>query len=168
MFRLDSSKALTLQITNDAFFYLKEDEDPLDDDNLEEALEVLSMFPNGFEIREDWRPVEDSDLIEATFIPYVQVDDDYDASDEMAKGYYFQIQLTQGNRFVKVWSFRESTGERTYKGEYELRYNSSKSCIGYATGDWRKGKGCLLWLKHYKERKPGILKNIPKDIPVGF
>ena len=164
MYRLDITKALTLQITNDAFYYLKEDEDPLDDDNLEEALEVLSMFPNGFEIKEDWRPVEDSDLIEATFIPYAQVDDDYDASEEMAKGYYFQIQLTQGNRFVKVWSFRESTGERTYKGEYELRYNSNKSCIGYATGDWRKGKGCLLWLKRYKERKPGILNNIPKDI----
>lgn len=168
MYRLDITKALTLQITNDAFYYLKEDEDPLDDDNLDEALEVLSMFPNGFEIREDWRPVEDSDLIEATFIPYVKVDDDYDASEEMAKGYYFQIKLTQGNRFVKVWSFRESTGERKYKGEYELRYNSNKSHIGYATGDWRKGKGCLLWLKRYKERKLGILKSIPKDIPTGF
>ena len=168
MYRLDITKAVTLQITNDAFYYLKEDEDPLDDDNLDEALEVLDMFPNGFEIREDWRPVEDSDLIEATFIPYIQVDDDYDASEEMAKGYYFQIKLTQGNRFVKVWSFRESTGERIYKGEYELRYNSTRTCIGYATGDWRKGKGCLLWLKRYKERKLGILKSIPKDISTGF
>lgn len=165
MFRLDNSKALTLQITNDAFFYLKEDEDPLDDNNLDEASEVLSMFPNGFEIAEDWKPVEDSDLIEATFIPYVE-DDDYDASEELAKGYFWQIKFTQGYRFVKAWLFRESTGKRFYRGEFELRYNSNGKFIGFATGDWRKGVGCLFWLKHYKERKPGIFKNIPKDLPL--
>lgn len=168
MFRLDSSKAVTLQITNDAFFYIKEDEEPLDDNNLDEALEVLSMFPNGFEIKDDWKPVEDSDLIEATFIPYVEAEDDYDMYCEMSKGHYWQIKFTQGYRFVKLWTFNEYTGEREYNGEYELRYNSQRTLIGYCIGDWRKGHGCLLFLKHYKERKPGVVRNIPKDIPVGL
>lgn len=169
MFRLDNTKAITLQLTNDAFYYLKEDEDPLDEDNLEEALEVLSMFPNGFEIEDNWKPVEDSDLIEATFIPYIEVNEDYDMSCRMAQGYHWQIKFTRENRYVKLWSFKESTNERVYMGEFQLRMSKSaaKDPICFATGDWRSGHGCLSWLKYYEELKPGAIK-IPNDLPIGI
>ena len=57
LFLLDRSKTLELQISNDAFFYLLEEEEPLDEANLEEAQEILAMFPNGFVIEDGWKPV---------------------------------------------------------------------------------------------------------------
>ena len=48
LFILDTTRAIELQISNDAFFYLLEEEEPLDEANLEEAQEILAMFPNGF------------------------------------------------------------------------------------------------------------------------
>ena len=69
-YKLDPSKAEVRYLSNDAFFWLKDEEDPIDEDNLEEAQEILAMFPNGFVIKDDWK-YDDDDTIEATFIPYV-------------------------------------------------------------------------------------------------
>ena len=52
-FRLDYSQQQTMQISNDAFFYLLEEEEPLDEENLEEAYEILALFPHGFNIEEN-------------------------------------------------------------------------------------------------------------------
>lgn len=72
-YRLDASKAQTLQISNDAFWYLYQEEEMLDESNMEEAKEVMQMFPFGYLIKEDFMQVEDeADLIECTFIPYVE------------------------------------------------------------------------------------------------
>ena len=49
-FVLDYSKKQTLQISNDAFCFLYYGEEPLDEDNLEEANEVSEMFSNNFYI----------------------------------------------------------------------------------------------------------------------
>ena len=70
-YKLDNNKAEIRLLSNDAFFWLKDEEDPIDEDNLEEAQEILSMFPNGFIIAENWKYADD-DTIEATFIPYVE------------------------------------------------------------------------------------------------
>ena len=70
-YKLDSNKAEIRLLSNDAFFWLKDEEDPIDEDNLEEAQEILSMFPNGFVIAENWKYVDD-DTIQATFVPYVE------------------------------------------------------------------------------------------------
>ena len=73
MFTLDHNNARTLQISNDAFYYLSYGEEPLDESNLEEAEEVVSMFPNSFYIDNNWREVEDCPgMIEATFIAYIE------------------------------------------------------------------------------------------------
>ena len=72
-YKLDAEKAITLQICNDSFWYLYQEEEMIDEDNMEEAEEILAMFPNGFIIKEDFRVVDDEpDLIECTFIPYVE------------------------------------------------------------------------------------------------
>ena len=63
-FVLDYSKKQTLQISNDAFCFLYYGEEPLDEDNLEEANEVSEMFSNNFYIEDDWKAVDNSDLIE--------------------------------------------------------------------------------------------------------
>ena len=167
MYKLDYSKAATLQISNDAFFYIYLGEDPLDDSNLEEADEVLGMFPNGFEIDDSWKTVENSDLIEATFIPYIKDASEYDMYYEMAKGYFWQIKFVHDNRAVKLWTYRDSTGERIYKGEFTLKRSPHKNAlINFSTGDWRSGKGCLVWLKDYIQVNDGHIE-IPGDIPIG-
>ena len=68
-FVLDYSKKQTLQISNDAFCFLYYGEEPLDEDNLEEANEVSEMFSKKLYIEEDWKTVNASDLIENNFIP---------------------------------------------------------------------------------------------------
>ncbi len=90
-YRLDSTKAQKLQISDDAFHYLMYGEDPLDEDNLDEANEVSALFPYGFSIS-DWEVVEgEYDLIEVTFIPYVADDVKYDGQmDYIAKGWVFK------------------------------------------------------------------------------
>lgn len=74
MLKLDPNKTKLRQLTNDAFFWLYSNEEPIDEDNLEEAYEILEMFPEGFKIGK-WEYVED-DCIEAEFIPYIQCKED--------------------------------------------------------------------------------------------
>lgn len=162
MFEPDYNNSRDFILSNDAFFYLYAEEEPLDDDNLDEALEVAECFPNGFIIKEGWQYIDD-DMIEATFIPLVQKEVDFDAEQEMAKGYFFRIRLCPDCKHIELYSYRVSTGQTIYKGTYELRLNSTGKEIGFATGDWRKGKGCLLWLKHFKEVSQGRL-NIRKGL----
>jgi hypothetical protein len=58
-YKLDATKAVTLQISNDSFWYLYQEEEMIDEDNMEEAQEVMSMFPNGFIIKDDFKVVDD-------------------------------------------------------------------------------------------------------------
>ena len=72
-YKLDSKNAKTLQISNDSFWYLYQEEEMIDEDNMNEAEEILKMFPNGFIIKDNYCVVtDDTSLIECTFIPYVQ------------------------------------------------------------------------------------------------
>lgn len=77
-YKLDNTKAQHLQISNDAFHYLMYGEEPLDDDNLEEANEIAAMFSFGYSIK-NWEYVKgENDLIEAIFVPYIKDDIQYD------------------------------------------------------------------------------------------
>lgn len=60
-------KETVLQLSNDAFFYILSGEQPIDETNLNEANEILDMFPNGFYIK-SWEPIDNSDLIQAIFV----------------------------------------------------------------------------------------------------
>lgn len=94
-YKLDSTKAQQLQLSNDAFHYLMYGEEPLDDGNLDEANEITEMFPFGFSIG-DWEYVEgEYDLIEATFTPYVEDDVKYDGwMNYLAKNWIFKYRMT--------------------------------------------------------------------------
>ena len=121
-FRLDYSKAQTMQISNDAFFFITEEEEPLDEENLEEAQEVLSMFPNGFYVEENWKPVEDSDLIEATFIPYVEDEDDWDEYQDLTKYLQMQIKWLDANH-IRIWWYNCQKGTRELQGDFKVYIN---------------------------------------------
>lgn len=149
-------------LSNDAFFYLYAEEPPIDEDNLEEALEVAGYFPAGFIIKDGWQYIDD-DMIEAVFVPLVEKEPDFDAEQAMSKICHYRIKLCSDRRHIELYTYFVTSGETKYKGTYELRINSSGKEIGFTTGDWRKGRGCLLWLKHFKEVSLGRL-SIRKDL----
>ena len=153
-FKLDYSKAQTMQISNDAFFFITEEEEPLDEENLEEAQEVLSMFPNGFYVEENWKPVEDSDLIEATFIPYVEDEDDWDEYQDLTKYIQMQIKWLDANH-IRVWWFNSQTGTRELRGDFKV-YTNKYGLKCFHTGnqdeDFVTGKMSLYFLKNFKKR----------------
>ena len=56
------------QLSNDAFYYLKDGEEPLVDEALDEALVVEALYPDGFTIL-DFKPLGDTGYIEARIGP---------------------------------------------------------------------------------------------------
>jgi len=62
----------TFQLSNDAFYYLKDREEPLVDEALDEALVVEALYPDGFTIL-DFKPLGDTGYIEARIGPKVIV-----------------------------------------------------------------------------------------------
>lgn len=154
-FKLDRSQARELQLSNDAFFYLLEDEEPLDEANLEEAEEILEMFPNGFVIDNGWKPVEDSDLIEATFVPYVINNDDYDEYFELSNNIQIQIKWLDANS-IQAWWYNIETGARELRGTFKV-YTNEYGLKCFHTGDQDKpfaaGQNSLFFLKHFKKKQ---------------
>lgn len=154
-FKLDKSQALELQISNDAFFYLLEEEEPLDEANLEEAQEILEMFPNGFIIEEGWKPVEDSDLIEAIFVPYVKDLDDYDEYLDLTKYVQLQIKWLSPTQIL-AWWYNSKTGTRELRGDFKV-YTNEYGLKCFHTGNQNEpfaaGKNSLFFLKHFKKKQ---------------
>lgn len=153
-FRLDYSQRQTMQISNDAFFYLLEEEEPLDEENLEEAYEIFALFPHGFNIEENWKAVEDSDLIECTFVPYVEDDMDFDEYEELTKYLQQQIKWLDANT-IRVWQYNLKTGARELRGDFKV-YTNKFGHRCFHTGDQDKefvaGKMSLFFLKYFKKK----------------
>ena len=135
MFRLDTTKATTLQISNDAFWYLYQEEEMIDEDNMEEAEEVMSMFPNGFIIKDNYKVVDDEpDLIECTFIPYIEDIDivwDGEYVGYNSKGIRSDVVLFKvisNERCYMRW-FDERDGRILKEGEFDvIRANGNVFC----------------------------------------
>lgn len=155
LFILDTTRAIELQISNDAFFYLLEEEEPLDEANLEEAQEILAMFPNGFVVKDGWKPVEDSDLIEAIFIPYVADNTDYDEYFELTKYMQLQIKWLDASH-ICAWWYNAKAGTRELQGDYRV-YTNENGLKCFHTGnqdtDFIAGKNSLFFLQHFKKKQ---------------
>ena len=153
-FRLDYSQKREMQISNDAFFYLLEEEEPLDEENLEEAQEILEMFPHGFYIEDSWKAVEDSDLIECTFVPYVEDDMDFDEYEELTKYIHQQIKWLDAN-IIRVWWYNLQTGARELRGDFKVytdKYESRCFHTGDQSQEFVAGKMSLYFLKRFKKK----------------
>lgn len=121
MFKLDYAQKRIMQISNDAFFYLKDDEEPLDDSNIDEALEILNMFPNGFYIEENWAYVNDTDLVEASFIPYIEEAWSFDEYIDLFNDWQLQIKWLEDKEAVTIRFFnptKEPFGNQICKVKY--------------------------------------------------
>ena len=152
-FVLDYSKKQTLQISNDAFYYLYYGEEPLDESNLEEAKEVSEMFSNNFYIEDNWKAVDYSDLIECTFIPYIEDKSDYDEYCDLTKYIQMQIKWLDTNH-VRVWWFNGQTGTKELKGDFKVYANEyGHRCFhtGNQDEEFRTGEMSLYFLKNFKK-----------------
>lgn len=146
MYKLDYSKKQVLQLSNDAFFYLKEEEEPLDEDNLDEANEIISMFPKGFHIDEGWKYVEDSDMVEATFIPYIDDDWQFDEYIDLFNGWQLQIKWADDRTQVEI-RYYNPTKEPFGQQICDVSYNQDgKPMIWTKEGSmfplWKNVKKC--------------------------
>lgn len=114
----------TIQLSNDAFFYLYSMEAPLDEANLEEVEEVNTMFPHGFEITDDWSYI-DGDIIQATFIPYIEAKQafEYDAYWDGSKVWVLQIKYL-GNSKVRACIYNPISYNFKELGELDILTNN--------------------------------------------
>lgn len=71
---LDTSNPVILRMSNDAYYYFFEGEDPIDESSLDEIAEISASFEHGFEPDES-KPIntDSSDgSIEVTIFPYIE------------------------------------------------------------------------------------------------
>lgn len=155
--KLNYERKETIRLTNDAFYYLLEGEEPLDEDNLAEALHLTSLHPNGFQINDGWTVVEGSDLIECEIIPYEVEEEeicDYDEYLEVAKNCHLRIKHVNDNK-VRLWKYDVETDKQEYIGEFQLHTNKF-GLVCFQTGpqneEFRPGKACLYFLKNFKKK----------------
>lgn len=127
-YKLDATKSQTLQISNDAFWYLYQEDEMLDESNMEEAKEVMQLFPFGFIIKEDFKVVEDeTDLIECTFIPYIEdIDIKWDGESRCLNSkkvdpHVLLFKVINHNKCFIRW-MDERDGRISHEGEYEVVY----------------------------------------------
>lgn len=71
---LDVNNPVTIRLSNDAYYYFFEGEDPLDENSLDEIAEISAMFEFGFEPDENKLPKINTSngTVEVTIIPYIE------------------------------------------------------------------------------------------------
>lgn len=76
-YTLNIAQAKEVSLSNDAFWYLYQDEEMLDDINMLEAKRLLEAYPYGFVIDDNYRVDEKAqDRIICKLIPYIKVNMD--------------------------------------------------------------------------------------------
>lgn len=152
---LDYSQKRVLQLTNDAFFFLLNGEEPLDENNLEEAQRISCVFPQGFLIEESWKYIKQSGLVECTIIPYLKQKEepiDFEAYENLSK--YIQLQIKWlSPSTIKAWWYNKQTNTRELLGEFLIRTNKNGLQYfhtGDQANDFVVGKSSLFYLKRFK------------------
>lgn len=122
-------KTEIIQLTGDAFYYLRDGEEPIDPDNIEEAEEFETMFGN-FRFISDPEPITGTDMVEVKISVAEQK--------KIAGQFIFEfIVLPNKKVHVRVFDTKTNHEERnqaqnlepigdTYWAEY--RYHSTSHC----------------------------------------
>lgn len=147
-FILDYTKAKSLALTNDAFYYLLTGEEPLDEQNLTEATSIESEFSLGFYIQDDWQTL-DKGLVQCTIIPYQEVQ--FDKAYPLTK--YLDLAIKEiSSEELEAYYHKHKTGEVEYLGKFKIRVNSYGHKYFY-TGDqalsFEPGRASMFFLKHF-------------------
>ena len=167
----------TFQLSNDAFYYLKDGEEPLVDEAIDEALVVEALYPDGFTIL-DFKPLGNTGYIEARIGPKIIVPKsvpkpvtrrvsnpgyDTEAVERNRKEYADsdEVQmLSEVCRLDIVWLNAEHTmlrvywnrldlGQRTVFGEFPIELTPKG--LKYFQKTNPNGTFCRFYLKHFNK-----------------
>ena len=112
---LDFEGKVEVKLSNDAFYFLKDDEPPIDEACMDEVNGIYEIFENGFIFDDNYKFI-DNGYVLATIIPYVEDSFDYDLYFNVAKEVEFQIKYLSKTK-VQVRYYNLSKGPY---GEEEL------------------------------------------------
>lgn len=154
-YRLDATKAETLQISNDTFWYLYQEDEMLDESNMEEAKEIMQMFPFGFIIKDDYKCVEgEQDLIECTFIPYIKdTNIQWDGESRCNSTDPFVVLFKYMNDKCYIRWMDERNGKIICEGEFSIVYFNGNPWCEIPSKTGRKQSSLIplfgKFTKHY-------------------
>ena len=131
-------------ISNDAFYYLSEGEEPLDEVNLAEALHYRALFPQGFVIKRLDTPAP----VGKVYAEINPADSDswYDLEEKTPALRRLRLKRV-GDSIVHVWLFDTRTGERIDYGIVEIERDKKGEPFQYR-------KGSRHYLSRFEGRQP--------------
>lgn len=131
-------------LSNDAFYYLSEGEEPLDESNLEEAERIIAMFPEGYKITYVGR-VGDRGEVECDIAPAVTSEK---PEHIITLTRYVQLHLNYtGADRVKVMWVNTYNHTRELYGEFLVRTDAKGRKYIHTGGDtFVTGKHSLFYL----------------------
>lgn len=143
MLELDADNKQIWQLSNDAFYLLLLDEEPLDENNIEEANELAAMFPLGFAFGE-YEFIEDG-LVEAEFIPYKESAFRVDQWCKVTNDIALQVQYSENKKSLKYRFYHYEKGT-IMEGEAEVLINQFNKSYFLTTG----GSIFPLWTSYWE------------------
>ena len=167
----------TFQLSNDAFYYLKDGEEPLVDEALDEALVVEALYPDGFTIL-DFKPLGNTGYIEARIGPKIiapkpaskpvtrrvsNLGYDTEAVERNRKEYADSdevqmlseicrldiVWLNAEHTMLRVYWNRLDLGQRTVLGEFPIELTPKG--LKYFQKTNPNGTFCRFYLKHFNK-----------------
>lgn len=156
------SRTIQLTLSNDAFHWLLDGELPLDEAALSEAEELQDQFPDGFEILPGWELLGTSGRVAVEIMPLrpdtsapapvapASPAPDFDMFQWLSKTVQLRIKRIPPDT-VDVWRYYVITDKHEYLGRHELFTNKHGLQCFTTGGDYRLGKGCLWFMKHFQK-----------------
>lgn len=145
---------IRLQISNDAFQYFLNGEEPLDEESWEEIEELKEEFPLGCKVLDDWQYLEDEPgMVEVTFasLEYAEEEEEYNPSAQL-EAWDMYMELFNEWRVVLLWLCVGETARIAFwhprKGvdnEQEVRILSNGKNDYFTTA-----RNSYFFLKHFK------------------
>lgn len=128
---LDKNQSVIMQISNDTFFYIKEDEEPLDDESFEEINRIMKMFPNGLIINDNWEYIKNKpNAVQVTIIPYIEEQQDWDGCIPIFNHGVCKFKI-ENAKFAYVQNYNEKTGKTSIKQKASIEYFYGKPWLCY-------------------------------------
>lgn len=122
-YKLDAENIYTLKLSSDAYYYITQGEDMLDDANLKEVEELTKRFPFGFEpVIDSFEADEQTGIISINVMPYI-LNEAFDMFWQATK--YFQYRaLWVDDMHIKVWRYNSKLNTSDEVGILPIKINA--------------------------------------------
>lgn len=117
-----------IQISNDAYYFLRNGEPCLDEDNIEEAIEIQTTYKLGFRFVSTPVSVEDSDLVEVKIVPKVlaEIQESYTHYIPEFNNWQLEYRYIDNGTKIEMRQYNTKTGTSMHKQVCDVRINEFK------------------------------------------